>query len=84
MNKEDIIKILQNKIALDILNMPNKTINKDEPIITSSLIDSFSLVDLAIIVENNFKVRIEDYELNSDVFDTIEQLAEIIAERITQ
>jgi acyl carrier protein len=38
-------------------------------------------VDLALIAEQMFGVRIEDYELNADTFDNLEQLAEIIVER---
>ena len=32
-------------------------------------------------VEELFGVRIEDYELNADTFDTVEQLAELIQKR---
>lgn len=82
MEKNDIIKSLQFTIATQILNMPNKTIQPDEALITSGLIDSFSLVDLAMLVEDGFNVRIDDTELNADTFDTLEQLAAIIVSRI--
>ena len=82
MMKKEIITTLQHRIAKDILNIPEKIISKDEPLISSSLIDSFSLVDLAMLIEDIFKVRIEDTELNSDVFDSLNQLAEIIISRI--
>lgn len=81
MKKEEIISTLQQRIAKDILNLPEKTIAIDEPLISSSLIDSFSLVDLAMLIEDIFEVRIEDTELNSDVFDSLDQLAEIISYR---
>jgi len=82
MKKEEIIESLKNKIANEILNIPKKQIEKDEPIISSGLIDSFSLVDLALLVEDTYGVRIEDTELNSDVFDNLDQLAGIIISRI--
>jgi len=82
MKKEEIIESLKNKIANEILNIPQKQIEKDEPIISSGLIDSFSLVDLALLVEDTYGVRIEDTELNSDVFDNLDQLAGIIISRI--
>ena len=68
-------------IAQKILKQPKRVINPTDAIITSGLIDSFSLVDLALFVEDTFGVRIADSELNSNTFDTIEQLANLIAAR---
>ncbi len=45
------------------------------------MVDSFSLVDLALFVEENFGVRIDDTELNAETFDTLNQLAELIDSR---
>jgi len=69
-------------IVEKILNLPQKLIEPNEPIISSGLIDSFSLVDLAMLVEDTFNVRIEDSELNSDTFDSLDQLAAIIVSRL--
>jgi acyl carrier protein len=82
MKKSEIIEKLSKKIAVEILSQPNRKISMDESLITSGLIDSFHLVDLALIVEDEFGVRIEDTELNSDYFNTITQLAEIIMKRL--
>ena len=45
------------------------------------LIDSFSLMDLALFVEDTFGVRIEDTELNAETFDTLTQLSALIDSR---
>ena len=82
MNKNDIIKSLSKKIAVELLNQPNRDISANEPLISSGLIDSFSLVDLSILIEDNFGVLVDDSELNADTFDTLEKLSEIIAERM--
>ncbi len=75
------IEILTEKIKNDILRQPKRKLEVDEPLISSGLIDSFSLVDLALVVEEIFGVHIEDYELTADTFDTIEQLAVLIRSR---
>jgi acyl carrier protein len=49
--------------------------------VTSGLIDSFSMMDLGLFVEDSFGVRIEDTELNAETFDTLLQLAKLIQER---
>ena len=68
-------------IAENILKQPSRTIQENEPIITSGLIDSFSLVDLALFVEERFGVHIDDTELNADTFDNIHELVKIIEKR---
>lgn len=82
MEKSEIITKLQTAIAEEILNLPQKKIDPNEPLISSGLVDSFSLVDLAILVEDTFNVRLDDTELNSDVFDSLSRLADIIASRM--
>lgn len=68
-------------IAEKILKQPNKEIKPDEALISSGLIDSFSLMDLALFVEDTFGVKIEDTELNADTFDSLNQLAGLISSR---
>ena len=78
---DSIIPTLENFIAAQILKQPGRSISADEPIISSGLIDSFSLMDLALFVEDTFGVRIEDTELNADTFDNLNQLAALIVSR---
>ncbi len=78
---ENISSILAGYITTEIIKQPNRSLNTDEPLISSGLIDSFSLVDLALYIEDNFNVKIDDTELNSDTFDTLEQLTDLIYTR---
>ena len=54
-------------IAAKILKQPKRVLREDEALISSGLIDSFSLVDLALYVE--------------DTFDTLGQLDSLIQQR---
>ena len=78
---EDIIEKLSEKITKNLLHDPKMELDPSEPLISSGLLDSFNLVDLALIIEDTFGVRIEDFELNADTFDTLEELAQLIVER---
>ncbi len=75
---QEIIATLSIKIAADILKQPTRTIQADEALISSGLIDSFSLVDLSLLIEDEFGVTIDDTELNADSFDNLQQLAALI------
>jgi acyl carrier protein len=79
--KDEIIAKTTAYLQQEILQQPNRTIATDEALISSGLIDSFSLVDVALFVEENFDVVIDDTELNAETFDTLEELADLIIER---
>lgn len=81
MKNEDILRELIKAVKGEIIKDNDYPLTDEEPLISSGLIDSFSLVDLAILVENLFDVRIEDHELNSETFDSLKQLAAIITLR---
>lgn len=78
---EQLIAELEGKIASQILKQTGRRIDKDEPIISSGLIDSFNLVDVALLVEDTYGVRIADTELNAATFDSLAQLATLIEKR---
>ena len=78
---EAVLSTLEEYIATKVLKQPNRKISPDEALISSGLIDSFSLMDLALFVEDTYGVRIEDTELNADTFDSLSQLAALIDSR---
>lgn len=75
------VSTLEKYIATQVLKQPNRRLSVDEPLISSGLIDSFSLMDLALFVEDTFGVRIEDTELNANTFDNLTQLAGLVESR---
>jgi acyl carrier protein len=79
---EDILNDLSLYIATKIVKQPERKITPNEPLITGGLVDSFSLVDLALHVEDTFGVHIDDTELNAETFDTLEQLVTLVQQRL--
>ena len=78
---DEVISTLEQYIAAKVLKQPGRKISSNEALISSGLIDSFSLMDLALFVEDTYGVRIEDTELNADTFDSLSQLAALIDSR---
>lgn len=68
-------------ISNTILKNPKRVIKPDEKLISSGLIDSFHLVDLGLFIEDKFGVRIDDSELNAEMFDTLDQLVALVQSR---
>ena len=80
MTIEMITKITQ-YLQVEILQQPDREISLDEPLITSGLIDSFSLVDFSLFVEDKFGVFLDDTELDGRTFDTLNELTSLIEKR---
>jgi acyl carrier protein len=79
---EDLKPQLVGFITQEILKEPNRQILAGDALISSGLIGSFCLVDLALFVEDTFGVLIDDTELNAATFDTLAQLESLIRSRM--
>lgn len=77
----DILPTLATHIATEILKQPKRTIQPEDKLISNGLVDSFSLVDLSIYIEDTFGVHLEDTELNAETFDTLQELTDLIQQR---
>jgi len=78
---EELINQLAAHIAAEVLHQPNRVLKPDQPLLSSGIVDSFSLVDLSIYIEDTFGVHLDDSELNKETFDTLAQLAALIESR---
>lgn len=78
---EELIQKLGEYIAKNILKQPNRILKPDQPLLSSGLVDSFSVVDISIFVEDTFGVHLDDSELNAETFDTLDALAALIESR---
>ncbi len=75
---------LRTYLAENCLHLPSYQIPADQPLLSSGLVDSFHLVDLALFVESEFGVHIDDSELNPGTFDSLDQLLQLIRTRRRQ
>ena len=78
---EEMLTILAKHIAIEFLRQPERVMDPDEALLSSGMIDSFHLVDLALFVEDKFGVHIDDSELTASTFDSLKQLVAFIQKR---
>jgi acyl carrier protein len=78
---EEMLTTLAKQITAEFMGQPDRVLNPDEPLLSSGMIDSFHLVDLALFVEDNFGVHIDDADLNASTFDSLNQLVAFIQKR---
>jgi acyl carrier protein len=82
MEEGEIKKKLKDYIVREIIKNEKYPLQDDEPLITGGLIDSFSLVHIAVFVENKFGIKIPDTDLTIENMDTIDALTSRILREI--
>ena len=65
-------------IRAEFLDDQNMVITSDTKLISSGLIDSFSLVSLQQFIEKEFGKKIPPPKITVNTFDTVKQMIEII------
>lgn len=73
-DEQQVRETLRAYIARELIRDEGYALSDDEGIITGGLMDSFSLAELAVFVENEFNVYIPDPDLTVDQMDTLDQI----------
>jgi D-alanine--poly(phosphoribitol) ligase subunit 2 len=58
-------------------------VERDQPLISTNLLDSIGVVDFIVEIEHKFGVSIDLQQVNPRDFDTVEQIARQVSERLT-
>lgn len=72
--QEKLIEFIKDEFLTD----PDTKISIDTKLISSGLIDSFSLVSLQAFIEKEFGKKIPAPRITAETFDTVKQMVEII------
>ena len=74
----EIKEIILEFIKKEYLEDDDVKITYDTPLISSGLIDSFSMVSLLVFIENRFMVKIPANEASPDKFDSIDKIVHVL------
>jgi acyl carrier protein len=69
---------LRKFIASELIRDPDYPLQDDEPLISGGLIDSFSLVELQLFIEQQFGIRIDDTDMTVDSADNMNDIVAMI------
>lgn len=73
---------IANRIKPLVEEIAFKSVKIDEPLYTSNLIDSMGTVDLAMMLEDEFDIKIDTRDIIESNFDSISKLVNYIKSRI--
>jgi len=71
-----------NRIKFLVEEIAFKKVEINEPLYTSNLIDSMGTVDLAMMLEDEFGIKIDTRDIIESNFDSVEKLVNYIKSRI--
>ena len=53
-------------------------VENDTPLISSGLVDSFSMVSLKVFLEKKYNIKLPDEEATPEAFDTVNSIVELV------
>jgi len=60
----------------------DEEVTYDTPLISSGLVDSFSMVSLKAFLENKYQIKLPDDEATPQAFDTVNSIAELVKKHL--
>ena len=78
MERSEIKDQLRRFLLQDLMQNPEYPLRDDEPLLTSGLIDSFSVAQIGVFVEVKFGVYIPDTDLTVENIDTLDRMADCV------
>jgi acyl carrier protein len=81
LNENEVRKIVLDYVKNEYLDEDDDTeIGPDSPLISSGIVDSFSMVSLKTFLERKYKISIPDAKASPEAFDTVNRIVTLIKE----
>ena len=78
LSSDSITQQLVEFVRADLMERAEYPLRADEPLITSGLIDSFSLARVSVFIEESFGVYLPDTELTVENMDTVNAMVQSV------
>ncbi len=80
-SREEKIKVITEYIIEEYIDEEDEEeIDPDTPLISSGIVDSFSMVSLKAFIERKYDVQIPDAKATTDAFDTVNNILDLLDE----
>jgi acyl carrier protein len=78
--REQIIEFIRDEYVEDEAT----EINADTPLISSGLVDSFSMVSMKMFLEDEYQIKMTDEEASTEAFDTVKSIMELVQKKLAE
>ena len=59
-------------------------ITEDSPLISSGIVDSFSMVSLRMYLEEEYNIKMSDEEATTEAFDTVKSIVALVERKLAE
>jgi acyl carrier protein len=81
---EDVKKLIIDYVKHEYLDEDStQEVNENTKLISSGIVDSFSMVSLKMFLEKKFQVKIPDDKATPDAFDSVNNIIKLLKEYTT-
>jgi len=77
---EEIKEIILNYVVEEYINDDSEKITYDTPLISSGLVDSFSMVSLLIFIERKFGIKIPPEKATPEAFNSVNNIFALVSQ----
>jgi acyl carrier protein/D-alanine--poly(phosphoribitol) ligase subunit 2 len=78
--REQIIEFIRD----EYVENEDTEIEVDTPLITSGLVDSFSMVSLKMFLEDEYEIKMTDEEANTEAFDSVKAIMGLVQRKLEE
>jgi acyl carrier protein len=78
MDRNEVLQKVRAFTLNELLKNPDYALKNEEPLFSSSLIDSFAMAQVGVFIEIEFNLYIPDPELTVENMDTVDQITDQI------
>jgi acyl carrier protein len=78
---DEMKKMILDYVVKEYLDEDSDTeVTLDTPLISSGIVDSFSMVSLKTFLEKKYKISIPDAKASPEAFDSVNKIAKLVLE----
>ncbi len=82
-DEKELRKLILDYVKAEYLDEDDDTeVGPDSPLISSGIVDSFSMVSLKTFLERKFKISIPDDKATPEAFDTVNRIVKLVQEYV--
>jgi acyl carrier protein len=83
MERDEIRGKVQNFIHERFIFDPEQTLNADDSLLETGTIDSTSILEVVLFLEEHFSIKVEDQDMIPANLDSINKIADFVHRKIT-
>ncbi len=79
---EEMKEVVKEYVIEEYLEDDEEELNYDTPLISSGIVDSFSMVSLKRFLETKYRITLPDNEATPEAFDTINSIVALVQKHL--